>query len=104
MEIGNLTGGMYTPVRPPCPNDLRLRLGNLCERILDGCLNRYRVGLDLPAVIVCAIVFNGEFDISHHYLNRECIAIPIVPQSAVTQSFPHRVLRLILSSRDAKLS
>lgn len=88
MEIGDLTGRMYPPVRAPRPNDLRLRSGNLCKRILNGPLNRYRVGLDLPAMIVCAIVFDSELDISHCCLNRGYAGVPIIPQNAATQYIP----------------
>jgi len=68
VEIGNLTGGMYPCVRSSCTGDLRLCFGNFCECILDGCLNRYCVRLNLPTVIVCAIVFDCELDISHRNL------------------------------------
>ena len=60
MEIRNLPGSVHTTIRSSCSNDSRLRLRKFRERTLNHFLNRYHVRLDLPPVIIRAIVFDGR--------------------------------------------
>ena len=64
MKVGDLTGGVYAGVRTACAENLRIGLCDFRECALDDFLNRRGIRLNLPAVIVCAVVFNREFDIS----------------------------------------
>lgn len=75
-EICDLTQGMDTAVRAAGTDQANPLSKNDPQGLLDFALDRaLSRGLNLPAVKVGAVVFDGEFDISH----KKCAPVPQGP-------------------------
>lgn len=60
VEVGNLAARMYTGVRPSGTRDPHPRPEDSLQCFFDGLLNRRLVRLDLPAVPIRSVVFEGH--------------------------------------------
>ena len=65
IDMRDLSAGMDTSIGSPRPMD-RHRLGTITsDRLFDGLLYRWRIGLALPARKAAAVIFDREFIACH---------------------------------------
>ena len=64
-EIGHLTQRVHPGIRPSGSNQADMLPGHDFYFLFNDLLNRQAIGLNLPPVIIRAVVFNQKLDVAH---------------------------------------
>ena len=81
LHIGNLGMGMNACVGPAGTDNVYLVIEKLLKGLLKLALNRWQMGLNLPAVEICAVVSESQLEVPHSIGYSMCLGIWPCPLS-----------------------